>query len=143
MPRPPLRILWIDDDEAEHKIMQLVAAECADSAAFQWERSGETALAAVGKAGQPAADLIMLDIQMPGLSGFEVLKRIRAHALLKRTPVLMYSTSSRAEDVLKSYDLGANSYAVKPTTFEQACAFIKTVCAYWAESIVLPTRIVY
>jgi two-component system response regulator len=140
----PMRILWIDDDPAETKIMKYAAEEQKDKCVFRWAGSAAEGLEALNSAGaEESADLVLLDIKMPAVDGFEVLRRIRADHRAKRTVVVMYSTSSRAEDVLRSYELGANSYAVKPTGLAEACAFLRKLCAYWTGEIVLPTRVIY
>ncbi len=64
-------------------------------------------------------DLILLDIKLPGMSGFEMLRKLKANPSTKRTPVIFLTTSDHDEDIAKSYDYGVNSYVVKPMGFDK------------------------
>jgi two-component system response regulator len=75
--------------------------------------------------------LVLLDIQMPKLNGMEVLQRIKGDARTKSTPVVMLTSSKESPDIKKCYDLGANSYIVKPVNFESFADAIKNLGFYW------------
>ncbi len=75
--------------------------------------------------------LIILDIDLPRLNGFEVLQRLRADASYIATPVVMLSSSDEQCDVLKSYQLGINSYLRKPVDFEKFAGLLQQICHYW------------
>lgn len=83
-------------------------------------------------------DIILLDIKMPLVSGIGALETLKSHAVYKTIPVLMLSTSAHDDDVEKCYQLGANSYIVKPFDHEQFEKKIQEVYRYWGDTSLLP-----
>jgi CheY-like chemotaxis protein len=79
----------------------------------------------------PLPDIILLDLKMPGLGGFEFLKVIKSTPLLKRIPVIILTSSRQEEDIERSYDYGANSYLVKPIEFDGFQKVVAEVSDYW------------
>jgi CheY-like chemotaxis protein len=75
--------------------------------------------------------IILLDLKMPTLDGLQVLQRIRADERTRRLPVVVFTSSSEEEDMVKSYDLGANSYVRKPVDFDQFLEATKQLGLYW------------
>jgi CheY-like chemotaxis protein len=76
-------------------------------------------------------NLVLLDLKMPRKSGLEVLGWIREQPHLKRLPVVVFTSSKHDQDINKAYDLGANSYLVKPVGFEALLETVKQVQLYW------------
>lgn len=88
-----------------------------------------------------APAFVLLDIQMPGLDGIEVLKEIRNSKELKNLPVVMLTSSNIESDVLNCYMLGANGYVVKPINFDDFVKTIKAIGIFWARINTSPCRI--
>jgi CheY-like chemotaxis protein len=86
----------------------------------------------------PHPGLILLDLNMPRKDGREALKEIKADPALREIPVVVLTTSQDEEDVLRSYNLGANSYITKPVTFEGLVEVVKSLGKYWFEIVELP-----
>ena len=96
-------------------------------------RDGEEALAFLPRweAGEIRPIVILLDLKLPRVSGLEVLKAFRAHPIARLIPIVVLTTSSVAEDVRTAYELGANSYIVKPVDFEKFVDVAGQIELYW------------
>ena len=88
----------------------------------------------------PRPDLILLDLNMPRKDGREVLADVKNDPALARIPVIVLTTSQADEDILKSYDLYANGYIVKPVDLEQFFTTIKNLKEFWMSIVMLPPR---
>ena len=82
--------------------------------------------------------LILLDLNMPRKSGIEALKEIKSDASLRTIPVIVLTTSKAEEDILRTYDLGVNSFIVKPVTFDSLVELVKELGKYWFQLVELP-----
>jgi len=89
-------------------------------------------------AGVDHPDIILLDLNLPKKDGREVLAEIKADEALKRIPVVILTTSSAEEDVLKTYNLHANCYITKPIDLNQFIKVVKTIEDFWLSIVVLP-----
>ena len=89
----------------------------------------------------PMPGVILLDIKLPGMDGFEMLKKIRNNEKTRRLPVIILTTSKREEEIARGYELGANSYIVKPVKFEEFRAKIIDLKMYWILTSELPNAV--
>jgi CheY-like chemotaxis protein len=87
----------------------------------------------------PRPGLILLDLNMPKMDGREALQAIKSDPELKTIRVVVMTTSKADEDILRTYDLGAESYVTKPVTFQALVDVIATMGRYWLEIVELPT----
>lgn len=133
-------ILLVDDSAADVALAMeaLDELELADHVAVA--RDGEQALAFLRRAGAHAARpeglpcVVILDVKMPKMNGFDVLSAIRADPELARVPVVMLSTSNDRDDVERSYALGANGYVVKSLGFEDFSGRLRDLGRYWTSA---------
>ncbi|HAL57441.1 MAG TPA: two-component system response regulator [Bacteroidetes bacterium] len=79
----------------------------------------------------PMPGLILLDLKLPGVDGFEVLRQVKSTPILKRVPVVVLTSSKEEGDRALSYDRGANSYIVKPVSFEGFLGVVRQIDGYW------------
>ena len=79
----------------------------------------------------PRPGLILLDVKLPRVDGFEVLKKLKSDPTLKSIPIVMLTTSARDEEIARGYNEGANSYVTKPVKFDEFTEKIKNVGLYW------------
>jgi len=100
---------------------------------IQIARDGEEALAFIQRweLGEDLPIVILLDLNLPKVNGLEVLQVIKEHPLYKTIPVVILTTSSESSDVKTAYQLGANSYIVKPVDFEKFIDMAKHIELYW------------
>ena len=91
-------------------------------------------------ASSPKPDLMLLDLNMPKMDGKQLLKQMRADPNLRRIPVVALTTSKQESDIIRTYDLGANSYIVKPVNMDQFINAVKVLKDYWFQIVVLPPR---
>jgi CheY-like chemotaxis protein len=137
------QILLVEDNAADARLMSEALGDVKAAAALSWVTSGEEALGLLRRtklaAGERRPDLVLLDLNLPGLNGHEVLSQIKGDPALRSTPVLVLSSSARSEDVLSAYDAHANAYLLKPQTYEGVLNLVTTIKNHWLGAVVLPT----
>lgn len=89
-------------------------------------------------AGKPRPGLILLDLNLPKMNGFEVLAAIKADPALHTIPVVVLTTSSVEEDIAKSYGLHANCYVTKPVEFSKLADVVRSINQFWFSVVTLP-----
>lgn len=82
--------------------------------------------------------LILLDLNMPKKDGREVLKEIKQHPVLKKIPIVVFTTTKSESEVNRCYELGANTYIVKPVSFEKLLEVLDNIRSYWTETAAIP-----
>jgi CheY-like chemotaxis protein len=141
----PVEILLVDDNDDDIVLLEESFRDSRFLSLMQIVRDGEEALAYLRREGKYATarppGLVLLDINMPKLSGFDVLKVMKADPVLRTIPVVMLTTSTRDEDIARSYDGGACSFVSKPVSFEKLKEVVKHFTLYWTlVSVVPPAR---
>ena len=126
-----LRVCLIDDDPDHVAIISHAIRDAVPPSHLRTIGDGEQALAALRSTESPP-DLILLDINMPGLSGFDVLREVKADARLKTIPVVMLTSSDLAADVARAYELGASGYVSKPSYLHDLRAVLGNTILYWS-----------
>ena len=87
---------------------------------------------------KPLPGLILLDLNMPIMDGREVLKILKEDDQFKSIPIIILTTSKAEEDVARSYDMGVNSFVIKPVSFENLVEMIQSITEYWFHVVALP-----
>src|SRR5262249_52811938 len=90
------------------------------------------------EAGEPAPDLVLLDLNLPKVNGLEILRRLKNHQQFKAIPVIMLTSSIEERDIQEAYHLGANSYIVKPMDFARFVEVAAQIAGYWCRVNTLP-----
>src|SRR5687768_8016438 len=141
----PITILMADDDADDRRLTQEALEEGRLINEVKFVDNGEELMDYLRRQGKfappaetPRPGLILLDLNMPRKDGRTVLKEIKSDPDLRQIPVVVLTTSKADEDVYKSYDLGVNSYIVKPVTFEALVDILQTLEKYWFEIVELP-----
>lgn len=134
----PAHILLVEDNRMDAELMLDAFQEARLGNTFHVAPGGEAALDYLFGRGEyadraryPLPDIVLLDLKMPGLDGFDVLRRVKAEPILKRLPVIILTSSKEEGDRALSYDMGANSYLVKPVSFEGFTDVVRRIDDYW------------
>jgi two-component system, chemotaxis family, response regulator Rcp1 len=137
-------ILLVEDNPADINMIEETLEETNFDCSLQVVNDGEAALDFLQRQGRfadaPRPDLILLDIGLPRKNGLEVLSEVKDDPALRRIPVIVLTTSKAEEDVLKSYDLHANSYISKPVHLEGFLEVMKSIQLFWLTTVKLPSR---
>ena len=141
----PITILMADDDADDRRLTRDAFEDSRLANDLRFVENGEELLDYLrhqGKYGDsktaPRPGLILLDLNMPRKDGRTALKEMKADPDLRQIPVTVLTTSKADEDIFRSYDLGVNSYIVKPVTFEALVDILQTLEKYWFEIVELP-----
>ncbi len=134
-------ILLIEDDPADARLIQRALGKVGVPEPVVRLTNGEDAIAYlrgdhpyVNRTSYPLPTLILLDIKVPKKNGFEVLEWIRSQKTdVRRTIVIMMTSSRHAVDVIRAYDMGVNSYLVKPETTERLLSMSNQIKQYWLD----------
>jgi two-component system response regulator len=137
-------ILLVEDNPADVKITQRALKESGVGVDLIVVRDGQEAVDYLFRKGPHAGgswrspSLILLDLNLPRMTGREVLERVRANPDLRAVPVVVLTTSRRQEDVQQMYASGANTYIEKPQDFNRFVQVLQTIHQYWLDTALLP-----
>jgi CheY-like chemotaxis protein len=130
---PPPPILLVEDNPMDVDLALRAFKKRRLTNPVEVARDGEEALAWIGRweQGEPLPAVILLDLKLPRVDGLEVLRQLKAHPEFRRVPVVMLTTSKENQDVHRAYELGVNSYIVKPVDFDKFVEVASQIEVYW------------
>lgn len=135
-------ILLVDDSESEAHLFQDAMREVAPRVTFYWVATVQEALDALGRRERfqdvLGFDIVITDLNMFPMDGFQLLQRVREAEQTANIPVLVMSSSRAAEDIQRAYRCGANSYFCKPMTLEGTLELAACIARHWLELALLP-----
>lgn len=138
-------ILLAEDDPGDQELTRRALAEDVVRTDLRIVKDGQEALDYLLREGEysdpatsPRPDLILLDLNMPRVDGKQVLKRLKAYPDLDHIPLVVMTTSTQEEDILRSYDLGCNSFVQKPVDINRFVNAVRELGHYWFELVTLP-----
>ncbi len=141
----PIAILVADDDPDDRLMIKEALEEVRLANGIDFVEDGVELMDYLRRRGKYAdrsgpskPGLLLLDLNMPRKDGREALDEIRADSNLKRMPVIVLTTSAAEEDIIRTYDLGANSFITKPVSFDDLVRTMKTMTDYWFQIVSLP-----
>jgi CheY-like chemotaxis protein len=144
LPNSQHTLLLVEDTLTEVQIVQRAMKGLARPVHLCVVRDGQEAMdyllgqGAYAAKKAPRPHLVLLDLNLPRLTGLEVLGQMREHADLCSVPVVLWSTSRKPEDIRAGYLAGANTFFEKPRDFQRLCDLLDGVLKYWFESALLP-----
>lgn len=137
---PTPSLLLVEDNDDDVFLMRRALKSAGVDLPLQTAADGQQALDYLAGSGRyadrvafPLPTVVFLDIKLPHLSGFDVLRSLRAHPEQRRIVVIMVTSSNQPADVHLAYELGANSYVVKPASFQALSEFAKAFKDYWLQ----------
>jgi CheY-like chemotaxis protein len=141
----PIRIVVADDDVDDRMMIKDAFDESKLGNPVDFVEDGVQLMEYLRREGdykhlasQPFPGFILLDLNMPRKDGRTALKEIKESAELHRIPIVILTTSKAEEDIIKTYNLGVNSFICKPVSFDKLVDIVKTVGHYWIEIVALP-----
>lgn len=140
----PITIVMADDDADDRMLAREAMEESRLGNPFYFVEDGQELMDYLRRAGRwatedaPRPGLILLDLNMPRKDGRQALREIKSDPELRSIPVVVLTTSKTEEDILRSYDLGANSFITKPVTFERLVEIVRGLGTYWFHIAQLP-----
>ncbi len=138
-----IEVLVIEDNEGDVRLIKEAFKDSLIVNKFSVVGDGEQALDYLNKRGKYESstrpDLIILDLNLPKMNGFDVLTEVKSNPAIQKIPIIIFSSSTSDSDVLRSYDLKANSYVSKPTDFNEFLNVVRTIDEFWFQTVKLPS----
>jgi CheY-like chemotaxis protein len=136
----PVSILIADDDIQDAMLLQMAAERADLGLRLETVKDGEEAIDYLlgrshyaDRQAHPFPNMMLLDLKMPRLSGFDVLEYVRGQPELRRLPIVIFSSSDDPKDIRRAYDAGANSYLCKPHSSDDLSELLKALEDYWCK----------
>jgi len=141
----PIEILLVEDNPGDVRLTVEALKENKVHNNLHVAEDGAEAMGFLHREGKyahaPRPDLIVLDLNLPKMDGFEVLTDIKSDNELKRIPVVILTSSQADEDILKSYNLHANCFVTKPFGMQQFVEVVKSIEGFWLTIVKLPPKV--
>lgn len=138
----PVQVLLVEDNPGDVNLTRIAMRELRIANDLHVVGDGESALEFLRKHAPyeeaPRPALVLLDLNLPGMRGEEVLEQMKADPHLRRIPVIVLTTSTDEADILRSYDLHANSFVTKPLDFDEFMSALKAIEGFWLSIVKLP-----
>ncbi|MEO0395118.1 MAG: response regulator [Cyanobacteria bacterium P01_A01_bin.137] len=135
-------ILLVEDSPTDAAILSAALDDVGCQWPIQIAQTGDEALALLGKIDSSAhPQLILLDLNLPGKTGHEVLREIKCNIVWQAIPTIVLSSSATPNDIYKSYQLHANAYITKPTNFSDYQLIAQKIYDFWLMTAQLPTSL--
>jgi CheY-like chemotaxis protein len=135
---PPLRILLIEDNHTDVVVIRRTLDGCAEQPDVYHARDGEEALDVLERKGEymdaPRPDMIISCLNLPKISGLEILAKIKKDPKLQRIPFIVLTYSEREEDILRAYVAGASGFFTKPIDEGEFGATVRMIYSYWNQA---------
>ena len=139
-----IEILLVEDNPADVRLTSEILKDAKLCNKLHIAKDGIEAMQFLRREGKfremPRPDLVLLDLNLPRLDGRDVLRKIKEDDLLKRIPVVILTTSTAEQDILKSYNLHANCYITKPVDLEQFSKVVHCIEDFWFSIVKLPPK---
>jgi CheY-like chemotaxis protein len=136
--------LLVDDNPGDVELTKVALRDAKILNGISVARDGEEALAFLRRQGvfgnAPRPDLVLLDLKMPKVDGYQVLEEMKADPELRRIPVVVMSSSSAEQDLARAYDAQISAYLVKPSNFDDYFSAIRAVKELWFHVVALPPK---
>ncbi len=140
----PIEILLVEDNPGDVRLTREMLRGARMSNHVTVARDGAEALSILRRRGPHAdatrPDLILLDLNLPKVDGFEVLAQLKGDKAYKRIPIIVLTSSKAEEDILKSYDLHGNCFITKPIDFSQFTSVVQSIENFWFVVVQLPRK---
>lgn len=134
-----VRILLVEDNPLDARATIRAAEKLKIANHIEHVTDGDAALASL-RGSDPKPDLVLLDLNLPGKDGHDVLNEMRSEPELRRIPVVVLTSSADEKDILNSYDLGANAFVTKPVGLDGWLEVVRTIEGFWFSLVRLPPK---
>lgn len=128
---PELEVLLVEDEPGDRLLLQQGLRELELPWRLENAGSGDQALARLEDSHRQPVQLVLLDLNLPGMSGLEILQRIRGNPRWRGVPVVMLTSSRRRSDIRACYEAGANTYVIKSGKYKEMLTNMKLLHEYW------------
>ena len=141
MSSPRLIALVVEDEPSDYELIEFALQRCQSEVALRWVRDGAEAKAYLSGQGDyadrdrfPLPHLVVADLNMPRLTGHQLIAWIRGEEAVRRLPIVVMTSSVLAPDVDRAYEAGANAYFTKPSSLDGLTELWAAIIAYWSKA---------